>query len=84
MSELNRRGFLEGMAALGTSAWLPGCASTDGGGTVPGRRIDVHHLLSRPAILRRSSKWGRATRSGRCKCRLMTWIKAASKRRCCR
>ena len=31
MSDLKRRDFLTGMAALGAGALLPGCASTDGG-----------------------------------------------------
>ena len=48
MSELKRREFLAGMAALGASTWLTGCASTDGGSAAPARRIDVHHHFVSP------------------------------------
>ena len=48
MGELNRREFLAGMAALGASTWLAGCASTDGSGTAAVRRIDIHHHFVSP------------------------------------
>ncbi len=53
MSELKRREFLTGMAALSASTFLHGCASTDGAnvGAKPQRiahRIDVHHHFVSP------------------------------------
>src|SRR5690242_9834542 len=50
MGEIKRREFLAGMAALGASAFLPGCASTDNtaaSGAKP-RRIDIHHHFVSP------------------------------------
>ena len=47
MNELNRREFLAGMAALGASTFLHGCASTDSAGGKP-QRIDVHHHFVSP------------------------------------
>lgn len=47
MNEVNRRGFLAGMSALGVSAFLPGCATTDSAGTKT-HRIDVHHHFISP------------------------------------
>jgi predicted TIM-barrel fold metal-dependent hydrolase len=45
----SRRGFLTGLAALGTAAALPGCAAP----TVIGRRdrIDTHHHFFAPTLL---------------------------------
>ena len=49
---LPRRSFLAGLAALGASTLLPGCA-TDSGGTAGAkpRRIDVHHHYVPPDYL---------------------------------
>jgi predicted TIM-barrel fold metal-dependent hydrolase len=49
MSELKRREFLTGIAALGASTFLHGCASTDGASTAAKpQRIDVHHHFVSP------------------------------------
>ena len=41
-----RRAFLGGIAALGASALVPGCASVESGAAA--RRIDVHHHIAPP------------------------------------
>ena len=49
MSDQNRRDFLAGMAALGASTFLHGCAATDGTSTsAKPHRIDVHHHFVTP------------------------------------
>lgn len=47
----SRRRLITGLAALGASALVPGCASTSGG-AAPGRphRIDVHHHFVSPGF----------------------------------
>ena len=50
---MNRREFLAGMTALGASAFLPGCATTDsvsGGVGIKPHRIDIHHHFMSPGF----------------------------------
>ncbi len=52
MSELNRREFLAGMAALSASTFLHGCVSTGDTAATAGRpqRIDIHHHFVSPGF----------------------------------
>ena len=57
-----RRAFLGGMAALGASGLIPGCASVETGAAA--RRIDVHHHIAPPgysaalkAMMRNHAAW---------------------------
>jgi predicted TIM-barrel fold metal-dependent hydrolase len=58
MGEMNRREFLAGMAALGASTYLHGCASTDSTGAAA-RRIDIHHHFVSPGYSAALKQLGR-------------------------
>ncbi len=53
----SRRGFLTGLAGLGASSLLPGCAST---ATEVRNRIDIHHHVFSPAYVAELAKANQA------------------------
>jgi predicted TIM-barrel fold metal-dependent hydrolase len=55
--DTHRRGFLGGMAALGASALLPGCATP---AATPIQRIDTHHHFFSPTYVAELDKVGQA------------------------